>query len=59
MAGNPRRLLERWTGCKITGTYAWDLDKKYIIDPEDFESKGKATPFAGWEVYGTKEGYHA
>ena len=30
----------------------WDLDAGYIIDPDDFLSKGKATPFAGWKVNG-------
>lgn len=29
-----------------------NLDKHYIIDPAQFISLGKATPFAGWEVYG-------
>ena len=57
MADNPRKLLERWTGRRITGTYAWDLEKKFVIDPDKFESKGKSTPFAGWEVYG--EVHHA
>jgi dihydroorotase len=52
MSHNPRRLLESWTGCRITGTYRWDLGKKYVIDPEKFESMGKSTPFEGWEVYG-------
>ena len=52
MADNPRRLLESWTGRKIEGTYAWDLEHNYVIDPETFESMGKSTPFAGWEVYG-------
>ncbi|MCL1951270.1 MAG: dihydroorotase [Oscillospiraceae bacterium] len=52
MADAPRRLLESWTGRAITGTYAWELDKRYTIDPETFESKGRSTPFAGWEVYG-------
>jgi len=59
MSDAPRRLLERWTGRKITGSCAWDLERKYIIDPERFKSRGKATPFAGWEVYGTKEEDHA
>lgn len=31
---------------------AWDMDEEYVIDPKDFLSKGKATPFAGWKVYG-------
>ena len=30
----------------------WDLEARYRIDPEEFESKGKATPFAGQTVYG-------
>ena len=30
----------------------WDLEAKGRIDPEDFLSMGKATPFAGAEVYG-------
>ena len=29
-----------------------DLDAHYTIDPKQFVSKGKSTPFAGWEVYG-------
>ena len=29
-----------------------DLATTYTIDPETFLSKGKATPFAGWEVRG-------
>ena len=30
----------------------WDLEAKYRIDPAEFLSMGKATPFAGAEVYG-------
>ena len=30
----------------------WDLDAEYEIDPADFASMGKSTPFAGWKVYG-------
>lgn len=30
----------------------WNLAKRYIIDPERFASMGRATPFAGWQVYG-------
>ena len=30
----------------------WDLDAEYGIDPSEFRSKGRATPFAGWKVYG-------
>ena len=30
----------------------FDPDKEYVIDPADFASKGKNTPFAGWKVKG-------
>ncbi len=35
------------------GDYSvWDLNAEYEIDPAQFLSKGKATPFAGWKVFG-------
>jgi len=30
----------------------WDLNAEYAIDPEEFLSLGKATPLAGWKVFG-------
>ena len=30
----------------------WDLESEYTIDPADFLSMGKATPFTGWKVCG-------
>ena len=30
----------------------FDLNQKYTVNPQEFLSKGKATPFEGWEVYG-------
>lgn len=30
----------------------WDLNERYTIDPAAFKSMGRATPFAGMEVYG-------
>ncbi len=30
----------------------WDLNAEYEIDPEEFLSMGKATPLAGWTVFG-------
>ncbi|MGI5932895.1 MAG: amidohydrolase family protein, partial [Eubacterium sp.] len=30
----------------------FDPEKKYVIDPETFVSKGHNTPFGGCEVYG-------
>ena len=37
----------------------WDLNETYVIDPVDFLSRGKATPFTGWQVTGKcKATYH-
>ena len=33
-------------------TCEWDLEAAYEINPEEFLSKGRATPFAGQRVYG-------
>ena len=30
----------------------WNLDEEYDIDPDEFMSKGKSTPFDGWTVSG-------
>ena len=30
----------------------WDLNTAYIVDPEEFQSMGKATPFTGIELTG-------
>ena len=30
----------------------WDLNETYTVDPADFLSMGRATPFAGWTVQG-------
>lgn len=30
----------------------FDLEDEYVIDPDDFKSKGKATPFKGEKVFG-------
>ena len=48
---NPRRRF----GIPLEeGDYSiWDLETETVIDPEDFQSMGRATPFAGWKVYGT------
>ncbi len=33
----------------------WDLDAEYAIDPSEFLSQGRATPFEGWTVSGRCE----
>lgn len=46
---NPRRRF----GLPLGTDYSiWDLNTAYAIDPKDFLSKGRATPFAGWQVNG-------
>jgi dihydroorotase len=30
----------------------FDLDRKFTVDPERFQTMGRATPFAGMELYG-------
>ena len=39
-------------GLPMDGWSVWDLNEKYTIDPADFLSMGKASPFTGMEVYG-------
>ena len=46
---NPRKRFGIELGCDYS---IWDLDAEYAIDPADFLSMGKATPFEGWKVNG-------
>ena len=48
LSENPRKRF----GLPINGYCVWDLDAEYEIDPKDFLSQGKATPFEGWKVAG-------
>lgn len=46
---NPRKRFN----LKLGNDYSiWDLSEEYEIKPEDFLSKGRATPFEGTKVYG-------
>ncbi len=49
MAINPRKRFAIPLGNDFS---IWNLDKEYLVDPSDFLSKGKSTPFAGQTVYG-------
>ena len=49
MCHNPR---ERFGITSDVGFTVYDLGEEYEIDPDDFLSKGRATPFAGRRVYG-------
>ena len=56
MSANPAAILNLQGGTLAVGAPAdltiVDLNKVWTIDPKDFVSKGKNTPFAGREVYG-------
>lgn len=49
MAINPRARFNIPIGDDFT---VWALDEKYTVDPDEFLSMGKATPFDKAEVYG-------
>lgn len=56
MSRNPANILNLEGGEIAVGGVAdvtlANLDEKYTVDPEKFLSKGKNTPFAGYELYG-------
>ena len=55
MAVNPRRLFGLEPALEVGAVadlVVMDLDAESVIDPEEFLSMGRATPFAGWRVKG-------
>ena len=49
LSTNPRKRF----GLPAGGDYTvWNLSKEFTVDPDEFLSKGKATPFAGWKLNG-------
>ncbi|MBR2080678.1 MAG: dihydroorotase [Oscillospiraceae bacterium] len=49
MSENPRRRF----GIPVREDFTvWDLNAAFTVDPEEFLTKGRATPFAGMELYG-------
>lgn len=55
LAEAPRRIfgLGGEIACGEAADVAvFDLEKRWIVEPEKFFSKGKATPFEGWELQG-------
>ena len=46
---NPRKRFGIPMGCDFS---VWDLRQSSYIDPADFQSQGKNTPFTGWKVWG-------
>ena len=59
MSAAPARILNVDGGAIEEGAVAdifiADLNEKYVIDKTKFLSKGKNTPFDGFEVYGLVE----
>ena len=49
LAINPRKRFDIPMGSDFT---IWDLEKTFTVDPDEFLSKGKATPFTGWTLQG-------
>ncbi len=53
--GNPARRFSFGTPLaegQPADLTVFDLDAAYRVDPEEFQSMGRATPFAGMELYG-------
>ena len=49
LANNPRKRF----GIPLGEDYTvWDLEETFTVDPAEFLSMGKATPFEGWELKG-------
>lgn len=48
MSVNPRKRFH----IKDSGICVYDLGKEYAIDPNEYETKGRSTPFSGRKVYG-------
>ena len=49
LCDNPRKRFQIPLGLDFS---LWDLNKEYTVDPEEFLSMGKATPFTGMKLYG-------
>lgn len=56
MSANPAKILGLSGGSLAVGNPAditiIDMDKKWVVDPSTFASKGRNTPFAGWRLKG-------
>lgn len=56
MSVNPRKIFDLPGGEIKEGEVAdlalLDLDAKWSVDPDDFLSMGRATPFEGWQLQG-------
>ena len=48
----PRRRFGLESAEKTGCFTVFDVQDSYLIDPAEFRSMGRATPFAGWNVFG-------
>ena len=49
LCDNPRKRFNIPLGNDFS---IWKLDEEFIVDPEDFLSLGRSTPFAGEKLFG-------
>ena len=49
LAENPRKRFGIPEGKSFT---VWNVEKEITVDPQEFLSMGKATPFEGWKLFG-------
>ena len=49
LVDNPRKRFNLPLGLDFS---VWDLNTAYTVDPEEFQSMGRATPFTGMELTG-------
>ena len=52
MCINPRKRFGLPTDEKSMGYSVWNLDEKFTVDPANFKTMGRATPFEGMELFG-------
>ena len=52
MSVNPRKRFGLGEISLEKDYSVWDIGSEYTVEPDTFVSMGKATPFAGWKVYG-------
>jgi dihydroorotase len=49
LSDNARKRFNIPLGKSFT---VWNLEKEFTVDPNEFLSMGRATPFAGWKLFG-------
>ena len=56
LSSNPAKILGLPGGSLTVGKFAditiIDMNKKWVVDPDTFASKGRNTPFKGWRLKG-------